>query len=369
MVQDHSSSSETPKEEPDVIDLQANPVEDQKTVETENEAEPAPRANETTAAGRARAPSQSGMVAAGILGGLIALGAAGAMQYAGFLPSVAPEQTRTGADDAALSALRAEVDGLKQQLATIPADLAPNDALEKRVAALETAAPATNADPKLTEEIKALQTAVQTLEANAGQGESGNAAALADLSNRLAAAEKTLADQPGEAAVSKAIAAAYLKAAVDRGDPFLTELETFAALSPQDPALADLRGLAATGVPTKADLARRFEPIANAMIDAMNQPVEGEGMMDRLFASARSLISIRPVGNVEGTDAGAIVARMEDKLKNGDVKGAALEWEALPDPAKSASAEFKGLLDKRVKADELTRGLAERSATAKVNAG
>ncbi len=369
MVQDHSSSSETPKDEPDAIDLQADPVDDAPKPDAEPAKEPAFVEPKPATGNPARAPSQSGMIAAGILGGLIALGAAGAMQYAGFLPNVAPEQKAAATDDAALSALRAEVDGLKQQLATIPADLSPNDALEKRISALETAGPAPAADPKIEEQLKALEATVQALQARDNTGDTGNAAALADLSSRLAETEKKLADQPGEAAVSKAIAATYLKAAVDRGDPFLTELETFAALSPEDPALADLRGLAATGVPTKADLTKRFEPVANAMIDAMNQPVEGEGMMDRLFASARSLVSVRPVGNVEGTDAGAIVARMEDKLKNGDARGAALEWEALPAPAKNAAADFKSLLDKRVKADELTRGLAERSATAKVNAG
>lgn len=369
MVQDHSSSSEAPKDEPDVIDLQANPGEKEPEAAADRAAEPAPAQPAGATATPDRRPSQSGMVAAGILGGLIALGAAGAMQYAGFLPSVAPEQKAAATDDSALTALRAEMDGLKQQLATIPADLSGNEALEKRIAALETAGSAPASDPELADDLKALKAAVETLQANADTGNSGNEAALTDLASRLAEMERKLADQPGDAAVSKAIAAAYLKAAVDRGDPFLTELETFAALSPEDPALADLRSLAAAGVPTKADLSKRFEPVANAMVDAMNQPVEGEGMMDRLFASARSLVSVRPVGNVEGTDAGAIVARMEDKLKNGDAKGAALEWEALPDPAKGVSQEFKALLDKRVKADELTRGLAERSATAKVNAG
>ena len=303
------------------------------------------------------------MIGAGILGGLIALAAAGSMQYAGYLPGASAESSPE------IASLRSEVDGLKQQLATIPTDLQPGDALEKRLAALEAKGDTTAANPETESQIKALQdTVAQLKNASATAAEQANTQ-LSDLGDRLAPAEKTLKDQPGEAAVSKAIAATYLKAAVDRGDPFLTELQTFSSLAPDDPAIAGLKRMAATGIKSKAALATEFDATATAISEALNQPVQGESMTDRLMASARSLISVRPVGNVTGTDWGAILARMEDKLTNGDIKGAALEWDGLPDGAKAASKDFKAELDARATADDLTRGMAERTATPAVNAG
>ncbi len=393
MVQDPSSSRDQEKDEPDVLDLKAEPGEpkpeygaetpaaeplsdaastpraeetvEERAAEPEAPYSPSPAASPVTAQS---SPSTAALVGAGILGGLIALLAAGSMQYAGYLPGSAPAAVSGSSDEVA--GLRAEIDGLKQQLATIPAEGAASGDLDKRIAALESeigknAGP----DPEIASRLSGLEEKLAALQSASNQAQTADGQKIDDLSSRLAEAEKTLKEQPGEAAVSRAIAATYLKAAVDRGDPFLTELETFAALAPQDPALQDLRPLAASGVKSKSTLSAEFNGQAKLILDAVNQPVAGEGFTDRLLASAQSLISVRPVGNVEGTDAGAILARMEDKLKNGDVKGAALEWEGLPEAGRKASESFKADLDKRAKADELTRGLAERSATPALNAG
>ncbi|MBB4065239.1 COG4223 family protein [Gellertiella hungarica] len=385
MVQDKSPEDQ-PEEGKDILDLKAEPA---PSPDSPDMSPDAGRENDTSSASAAstseapnaapaspppqiqRRQSTPAMIGAGILGGLIALAAAGSMQYAGYLPSTAPnsEQPDAGSD---IEALRAEIDGLKQQLATIPADIAPTGKLEERIAALESRASDTSGGGDLTEvtaRIAAVDERLGTLQQTATQGESAANQKIADLTTRLEAAEKTLREKPGEAAVSRAIAAAYLKAAVDRGDPYLTELETFASLSPDDPAIGDLRSLAATGVKSRADLLHDFDAVAGAIMDAASQPEPGEGFADRLWASARSLVSVRPVGNVEGNDAGAVLARLEDKLKNGDLKGASLEWEALPEAARKVSEAFKTNLDARVKADELTRGIAERSRTAAVQAG
>ncbi len=384
MVQDRSFDDQQGGEK-DILDLKAEPAApaaettapapdaDTGPIETEAlESATSPEPENPSLSRPEASPVISGsapkMIGAGILGGLIALLAAGSMQYAGYLPAALPEKS-AGENPAALEALRTEIDGLKQQLATIPADIQPTDALEKRLAALEARPQAPGADPEAQSRVAALEERLNTLQQTATQGEAAANQKIADLTSRLAEAENTLKQRPGETAVSKTIAATYLKAAVDRGDPFLTELETFAALSPDDPAIAGLRPLAAAGLRSKVDLVRSFDAIARAVMDAVNQPVAGEGWTDRLLSSARSLVSVRPVGNVEGADPGAILARMEDKLKNGDLKGAALEWEALPENARKASADFKQALDNRIKADELTGALVERTKTSALQAG
>ena len=47
----------------------------------------------------------------------------------------------------------------------------------------------------------------------------------------------------------------------------------------------------------------------------------------------------------------AVIARIEDKLNNGDLKGAALEWNGVPDTAKPAGEAFKAKLDQRLRVE------------------
>jgi hypothetical protein len=72
-------------------------------------------------------------------------------------------------------------------------------------------------------------------------------------------------------------------------------------------------------------------------------------------------VKVRPVGNIEGESAEAKIARIEDKLRNGDLKGAALEWDSLPEPAKATSADFKKSLDARVEVEDLVNGTLTRA--------
>jgi len=156
-----------------------------------------------------------------------------------------------------------------------------------------------------------------------------------------------------DVAVAKAIAAAALKAAIDRGGPFVAELDTFAGVSPDDPAVADLRNFAETGVPSRAELIRQVPDVATAIVGSVNQAAPDQTWSDRLMASAKSLVTIRPVGNIEGESVEAIAARMEDKVKNGDLQGAASEWADLPAQAKQASAAFKQSLEARIRVEDL----------------
>jgi hypothetical protein len=161
--------------------------------------------------------------------------------------------------------------------------------------------------------------------------------------------------------VALAIASAGLKAAIDRGGPFMSELETLANISPDDPAIKELKTFAATGVPSRANIVNDFPGVADQILGAINAADPNESITDRLIAGAMSVIKIRPVGNVEGVSPDAIVARMEDKLKNGDLKGAALEWNSLPDLGKKASADFKKSLDARIRVEDLVGSTLSRA--------
>ncbi|MDO3443011.1 COG4223 family protein [Agrobacterium sp. V1] len=292
----------------------------------------------------------SGLIAAGIVGGLIALAAAGSMQYAGILPS--SNSGRAGSDE--IAALKTDITGLRQQLANAPA--ADTSALEQRIAALEGAKGEAPQVDGLTEKIAALETALQS-------ERSAQASATADLTRRLTDAETKINEPRDDIEVARAIASAALKAAIDRGGPFLTELDTLSKVTPDDPAIASLQSFAATGVPSRSELMQKFPDVANAMLSAINQPDPNQGIMERLTESAFSLVKVRPVGNIEGETPDAMIARMENKLRNGDLQGAALEWNGLPEAARTASADYKKSLDARIEVENLVGGTLNRAIT------
>ena len=296
-----------------------------------------------------RQAATSGLIAAGIVGGLVALAAAGSMQYAGILPSA--NSGRAGNDE--IASLKTDIANLRQQIANAPA--ADSSALEQRLAALEAKGEAPQADG-LAEKIAALESTLQS-------ERSAQASVTADLTRRLSDAEAKINEPRDDIEVARAIASAGLKAAIDRGGPFLTELDTLSKVTPDDPAIASLQSFAATGVPSRSELMQKFPDVANAMLSAINQPDPNQGIMERLTESALSLVKVRPVGNIEGETPEAMIARMENKLRNGDLQGAALEWNGLPEAAKSASANYKKSLDARIEVENLVGGTLNRAIT------
>jgi hypothetical protein len=74
-----------------------------------------------------------------------------------------------------------------------------------------------------------------------------------------------------------------------------------------------------------------------------------------------SVVKVRRVGDVEGETVDAIVSRIEDRLRSGDLQAAAQQWDTLPDAAKSASIDFKRKLDARVQVENLVSGTLSRA--------
>ncbi|MCA1369003.1 COG4223 family protein [Bradyrhizobium sp. BRP14] len=321
-----------------------------------NDAVPEPKRRQTTSAGA---------LAAGIFGGLVALAGAGVLQYAGYIPALGPERANLD------QGLASEIEAIKAELQSKPApaavDVAP---LESRLAALEQAAREPGASAagapevtaleaqvaKLTEEIAALKTDL----ADARQSVD---AARAELSGRIDQAEQKLAEPVNDIEMARAVAVTALKTAIDRGGPFLAELDALRSIAPEDAAVKDLAEVAATGVATRKELRETFPATADAMLDALNQPDPNEGIFARLISSAMSGIRVRPIGSVEGDTPEAVIARIEDKLNNGDLKGASLEWAGLPEPAKAAGLDFKDKLDRRLSVETVIDAAVAQTMT------
>lgn len=309
------------------------------------EPEPSPSVKPRTS------PATTTLVAAGIFGGIVALLLAGSMQYAGYLPGATPAPAaNTSSLSSELTELRQEIAALKNRPAA-----AADGALANRVAALEAVPKASGGASE--QAVAALKTELDRLRATV----QSSASADASLTQRMNQAEAKLNDRGPEQQVARAVAAAALKAAIDRGGSFETELQTFTTVAGDDPAVADLQKFAANGVPSRSELQRDFPRIADAMLEATVQPDPNQGIGGRLLASAMSVVKVRRVGDVQGDTPEAIVARLEEGLRNGNLQASTREWDSLPEPAKAVSRDFKQKLDARIQVENLVGGTLTRA--------
>jgi hypothetical protein len=353
----------------------------------------APASSESPAAedspGRATRPAQGparrgpSAVVSGLAGAVIALLGAGALQYAGILG--APGMS-------AVADLQGAVASLKGQMASLAQPQNNSDAMG-RISALSDALDKVKADvaalksnmradaggeqvaAELGDKVTAIENAVSVLQQQGDKAapvdlgplkdqigsieaavkSQGEAAAKQEA--RLATIEQSVAQLSGKVQsaasqpkIALAIAASALKSAFERGTPFKTELETFAAVSPDAPQLAALRAFAAKGVPTPAEIAAEVDEAANAMVAAAEPADPNAGFFRRLADSARSLVKVRPVGAVPGKGVPETVARMEAAVKEGDYTKALSEYGTLPEPVKVAGAAFAAMLKTRLAA-------------------
>ncbi len=345
----------------------------------------------------------AGLVA-GLVGGVAALAIAAGLQFAGMLPGATPPAAPAATDHGpAIAALETQIAGLRSEIAALePAgdggealdarvagieervtslasaldglrgevaelgarpeggetpgaavDLSP---VEDRIAALETALGEVRQAMAPASALTAVEDAVASLRSELDAGRDGQAGAIARL-EALEEAVTTLTGRVDEQAKAPAtaiiIAASSLKAAIDRGTPFTTELDTYAALVPDAPQLAELGALAAAGVPTRAQLAAESDAAANAMIAAARPVDPDAGIVDRLMGSMMGLVQVRPIGMVEGEGVPEIAARLDAAVAAGDYERALAEFATLPAEARAAGEAFIARLRARHAADRL----------------
>jgi len=238
-----------------------------------------------------------------------------------------------------------------------PPDLTP---LNERSAKLETAT------GELRGELAEVKKLVEA------QGNAPTTAELNAVNRRLAQIEEkvgTLAALPktepkAGPQPSEVIALSALRDAVATGAPFASELGAVRALLKDRAAsLAPLEKFAKEGLPTVAVLAGRFESLASKLAGSA-QPSPESGVFTRLWNNAGKLVEVRPVGEPKGSDAGAIVARMETKLARGDLAGALEEAKALPQPAREQAKDWFAAAEQRRDADASIKGLINAALAA-----
>ncbi len=239
---------------------------------------------------------------------------------------------KTGLEDNG-KALAAAADGAKQNKAAL-------DGLGGKVADLEKSA------PELQQGLTALQTE---------SGETGKKlAALTDTMNSFADTLKQRIDSTIEAALAKdmrpraaalAMASASLAEAVQRGGSFTGEFDAVEKLAGSAPSLqtdlASLKPLASAGVSSRGGLLSSFRAQIPKILAAADGETPKDGdLLDDAWGAVSSLVEVRPVGEISGDTAKAIVARAEARLQAGNLTEAVSEVASLQGAAATAAAPW-----------------------------
>jgi hypothetical protein len=197
--------------------------------------------------------------------------------------------------------------------------------------------------------------------------------ALRDTQNRLdkmaAALEELRATARAAAAGSDraarlAAAAAALRGAVERGDPFAAEFAVVKPLTSDGAALAALEPFVAAGVPRNATLAHELAALVKPMLQVTGDTPRDGTFLERLQANAEKLVRVRPIGEAVGDDRAAVLARVEARALQANIPGALAELARLPADAGAPFRPWIARAEARDRAVEASRRLAADSVAA-----
>ncbi|MGE3064303.1 MAG: hypothetical protein AB7K67_01850 [Hyphomicrobiaceae bacterium] len=143
-----------------------------------------------------------------------------------------------------------------------------------------------------------------------------------------------------------------LKRALDRGQPYGPELDAVKKAGGAALDTTVLDRYRAEGLPTPAELAKSFHRVADAIVDADSEPVDGS-LMDRLLANAKSIVRVRKISHrPEDTGTEAVVARMETAIKDGRLADVLAEDKKLSAKGQDAAEDWIKKVEARAAVDK-----------------
>jgi hypothetical protein len=388
-----SEPDSTPRRRPPTIDLTATEVAADKPAAGNDPAAEGARTDD--AAGEQSTKPASGpgsprlfiMTAfASIAAGALIVAAIGAgLWFAGYVPAreFAAAQPTNSAAIAEIAARLNKIEGAiaTQQKPVPPPPPQPDPALLSRLAAAEAST------KSLSDSLAALTRRVDDV-ATAAQGalaQAKNASTAADaaksaaqagvarndldaLAARIAPLEsavKTLADDikhetatADDRAARLTVAAEALRATVERGAPYQSELAAAKSLGADPSATAPLEAFAASGVPGAAALGRELASLVPALQQAAEPASSNSSFLARLESNAQHLVRITPVDAPPGDDPSSVVTRIGVDAAHADIAAALADIAKLPDTAKPLAAAWVEKAQARNAAIAASRKLA-----------
>jgi hypothetical protein len=164
-----------------------------------------------------------------------------------------------------------------------------------------------------------------------------------------------------------AIAAAALRAAVERGAPFAAELAAVKALGADPTAIAPLEPFAAQGLVSTAELGRELTALTPALSRTTEPQPSNTSLLATLESRAQKLVRITPVGTAAppaGDDAVAVIGRLNVDAARGDIDAALAEIAKLPDEARALAKAWADKAAARQAALAQSRRIAAEALTA-----
>ncbi len=190
----------------------------------------------------------------------------------------------------------------------------------------------------------------------------------AKAERQIETAQARVAEVEAKAATEVTIASAEadlagVRAALAAGEPFADALQPLVDAG-QIPVPEPLAAVAEAGVPTINRLRVEFPDAAHDAIQASIITTADENVMARTTAFLRAQVASRSLSPKEGSDADAVLSRMEARLGEDDLATALAESEALPAEAAAAMAGWLDAARDRLAAEQaLSELTAEISAT------
>jgi len=240
------------------------------------------------------------------------------------------------------------------------------EGLKSRVAALESAsqsASAANAN-----ELSSLSGTQENL-ANRLSGVEQEVGGVGDLKQEVGRLSEKLADirQSANADGAILLAALQLRDAVRGSEPFEAQYDALQTLSRKDEKLAaiiePLKPYAATGVATLEELRATFPPVASAVVAVQRGSDAGDGWISGAVRRFSEVVTVRPVGLVEGDDPGSAAARAEFYLNSGDLAAAVKELDSLSPEAAAPAADWRAKADARLAVNDALADVADLVAS------
>lgn len=233
----------------------------------------------------------------------------------------------SGADPALasrLSSIEVAVKSLGDAVATL------NTRGDEVTAALRAARERAEATAKTLAELQAQIERAGT----ADKGETDQLAArIAALESSTRTVEQKI-ETPGSTAADRdvrlAVLATALKDAVERGAPYLNELNALKPLIDDQPSVGALERFSTTGLPTAAALASELAALVPSLSQAAAPQASDGGLLGRLQSHANRLVRVRPADDPVGDDPATIVERVDARAQRADIAGALTELARLP---------------------------------------
>lgn len=240
------------------------------------------------------------------------------------------------------------------------------ESLKGRVAGLESSSQA--ASSVNTNEISSLSGTQQSL-ANRLAGIEQEVGAVGEMKQELGRLTEKLTDIRQSANSDGAIllAGLQLRDAVRGSEPFEAQYEALQALSRKDENLAaiiaPLKPFAASGVATLEELRAAFPPVASEVVAVERGSDAGEGWISGAVRRFSEVVTVRPVGLVDGDGPGSAVARAEFHLNSGDLAAAVKELDGLSPDAAAVAADWRAKADARLTVNKALAGVADLVAS------